>query len=88
MPRKIGWGYYADDGIVDSLPIKFVKVRKADLIMAALGRVFFAEKAVQWEGLAILLSRSSAIQTDTILDLNLHDCLDCPLVIINLVPPM
>lgn len=84
-PKKIGRGYYVDGGIVDPLPVKFVKLRKADLIIAVnLGHSFpLTEKAIHWEGLAMLLARSSAIQSDTILDLNLHNCLDCPLVIIQ-----
>ncbi|MBI2875805.1 MAG: patatin-like phospholipase family protein [Candidatus Tectomicrobia bacterium] len=84
-PHKIGEGYYVDGGIADPLPIKFVQMRKPDIVIAVnLGRAYtFREKAMQWEGLAALFARSSAIQSDIILDLNLHHCLDCPLVMIQ-----
>lgn len=84
-PRKIGEGYYVDGGIADPLPIKFVQMRQPDLVIAVnLGHSYaLTEKTLHWEGLATLLARSSAIQSDTILDLNLHHCLDCPLVMIQ-----
>lgn len=84
-PRKIGEGYYVDGGIADPLPIKFVQMRQPDLVIAVnLGHSYaLAEKTLQWEGVATILARSSAIQSDTILDLNLHHCLDCPLVMIQ-----
>jgi NTE family protein len=85
-PKKIGEAYYVDGGVVDPLPIKFVKLRKPDIIIAVnlCHSLPKTDNNILEQGLAALIAKANAIQCSTIIDLNLHDCLEYPLILINI----
>jgi len=85
-PKKIGGEYYVDGGVVDPLPIRFVKLRKPDVIIAvnlghSLPRV---DQGLIEQGMAALIAKANALQCSTIIDLNLHNCVEYPLILINI----
>jgi NTE family protein len=85
-PKKIGEAYYVDGGVVDPLPIKFVKLRKPDIIIAVnLGQGLpKSDHNIHEQGIAAFITKANAIQYRTIIDLNLHDCIEYPLILINI----
>jgi len=85
-PKKIGGNYYVDGGVVDPFPIKFVKLRKPDIIIAVnlCHSLPKADNNIPEQGLAALIAKANAIQCNAITDLNLHDCIEYPLILINI----
>jgi NTE family protein len=85
-PKKIDGNYYVDGGIVDPFPIKFVKLRKPDIIIASnlCQSLPKTNNNVPEQGLAAIIAKANAIQSSTIVDLNLHDCVELPLILINM----
>jgi NTE family protein len=85
-PKRIGEAYYVDGGVVDPLPIKFVKLREPNIIIAInlCQSLPKTDNNILEQGLAALIAKANAIQCSAIVDLNLHKCIEYPLILINI----